>query len=77
MLLTLRHEWLLKSSQKYGLYSLLGVNWESAFSTSFGSGKTSVFTIHGAENEAPMGECGAKTEFDLCAWFPMVDHLFP
>jgi hypothetical protein len=28
MLLTLRHEWRLKSTQKYGLDRLLGVNWE-------------------------------------------------
>jgi len=76
-LLTIRHEWLRKSTQKYGLDSLSGVNRESAFLTSFGSGKTSVCTIHDAENAATVGECRAKTEFDLCAEFPMVDHLFP
>ena len=31
MLLTLRHEWRLESTEKYPLDSLLGVSWERVF----------------------------------------------
>lgn len=34
-LLTISHEWRLKSTQKYGLDSLLGVNWESVSTVGF------------------------------------------
>lgn len=34
-LLTLRREWLRKSTQKYGLDSLLGVDWESVSTVGF------------------------------------------
>src|ERR1017187_1668990 len=37
MLLTLRHEWLLKSTQKYGLDRLLGACWEFVCSDDFSS----------------------------------------
>lgn len=49
MLLTLRHEWRLKSTEKYALDTLSGVSWEFVFLLVFIAFWMSDCTFHGAD----------------------------